>query len=479
MTYWPLVAAIAERLIAIGVSSHAVLKKRETRAAIGWVGLIWLTPIIGSMLYLCFGVNRLQRRGGQLQKELEQVLMQVRPRIPQHSQELLNSVKHQFPRFGQMHDLVGQLTGHPLLPGNRVDPLQGGDIAFPAMLAAIQQAQQSISLQSYIFDDDRAGREFISALKAAQQRGVEVRVLIDGVGARYSWRSAVRIMRREGLNCRAFLPTIRPASTFYSNLRNHRKLMVIDGRVGFAGGMNIREGLRLEWNPPHPVQDLHFRFEGPVTLHLQEVFAMDWCFAATEILSGERWFPKPVKVGETWCRGIQDGPDEDFEKLKMTILGAVSLAQKMIVIVTPYFLPDDSIIAALNVAVMRGVRVCILIPEVNNIRLVQWAAQALLPQILERGCEVFLTPPPFDHSKLLLVDGEWSLIGSTNWDARSLRLNFEFNVECYGAELNQAMVDIANQKLLSARPITLQEIQSRALWMRLRDGIARLASPYI
>lgn len=255
--------------------------------------------------------------------------------------------------------------------------------------------------------------------------------------------------------------------------------MVVDGKVGFTGGMNIREGLRLAWKPRHPVQDLHFRFEGPVTLHLQEVFAMDWCFAANEVLSGEDWFPLPAEAGNTWCRGIPDGPDEDFEKLKMTILGAIGMSQKSILIITPYFLPDESIIAALNVAAMRGVRVGILIPAINNIRLVQWASMAILPQVLERGCEVYFTPPPFDHTKLFLVDGEWSLIGSTNWDARSLRLNFEFNVECYGYELNQKLVEIANQKLRHARRVSLGEIENRAIWLRLRDGVARLASPYL
>ncbi len=479
MTYWPIVLAVIERLVAISVSAHAILTKRESRSAIGWVALIWLAPITGSVVYWVFGVNRLLRRGNRLQKELEVVLRRVRPSVPQQSQAFLEAAKLQFPHFGQMHELVGELTGAPLLPGNRVVPLVGGEVAFPRMLAAIEGAQFSISLQSYIFDPDRAGHEFIDALKAAQARGVEVRVLIDGVGAKYSWRSAIRLMRREGLNCRAFLPTIGPSSTFYSNLRNHRKSMVIDGHIGFTGGMNIRQNLRLDWNPPHPVQDLHFEFEGPIALHLQEVFAMDWCFAANEVLSGEHWFPLPAPAGNTWCRGIPDGPDEDFEKLKMTILGGIGMAQKSIVIMTPYFLPDEAIVAALNVAAMRGVRVCILIPEVNNIRLVKWASLALLPQLLERGCEVFSTPPPFDHTKLFQVDEEWTLIGSTNWDARSLRLNFEFNVECYGHELNKLLSAIARDKIQQARPFNLIELQQRPLWRRLRDGIARLASPYL
>ncbi len=486
-TYWAFAAALAERLLAVAVSSHAVLTRRDSRSSIGWVGLIWLAPFLGSLAYFALGINRLRRRGGQLQKELEQVLSQVRPGIPQHSRQLLDAVKLQYPQFGQMHDLVESLTDSPLLPRNSVEPLAGGEAAYAAMIKAIDEAKSSISLETYIFDNDRTGRRFIDALKAAQLRGVDVRILVDAVGARYSRPTAVSVMRREGLNCQTFLPTHLPTMTFYSNLRNHRKLLIVDGTISFTGGMNIRDGLCTQSRPEHPVQDIHFRFQGPVSLHLQEAFATDWCFAAREILKGDRWFPKVYSTGDVstsvsapvWCRGIPDGPDEDFEKLKMTILGALSIAQKSILIVTPYFLPDESIVAALGVAALRGVSVCILIPEVSNIRLVQWATMPYLPELLEYGCEIFFTPPPFDHSKLFLVDDDWSLIGSTNWDPRSLRLNFEFNVECYGTQLSSALKAIITEKRSRARRVTLEELQKRHLLLRLRDGVARLGSPYL
>jgi len=477
--YWPILLTLLERSLAISLVGHAILHRRETKATLGWVGLLWFAPLFGSLIYLAFGINRLERRGCRWQKKLEQVLVDVRQRIPSGPREVLESFQQGRPKFRQMYDLVTRLTATPLLPGNTVQPLVGGEEAFPAMLGAIREAKHTIALQTYIFDKDRAGELFIQALKEATERGVEVRILVDDVGARYSRPTAVRAMRQLGLNCRTFLPTLYPASTVYSNLRNHRKLMVVDGKIAFTGGMNIREGLRLDWQPKHPVQDLHFRFTGPIVLQLQEVFSVDWCFASNEILAGDKWFPTTEPNGEIWCRAVPDGPDEDFEKLRMTILGAIGLAEHQIYVLTPYFLPDESIIAALNVAAMRGVHVCILIPEVNNILPVQWACQALLPEVLERGCQVYLTPAPFDHTKLFLVDGEWSLIGSTNWDARSLRLNFELNVECYGAELNGALTEFAREKLAAARPLTLAELQQRPFWKKLRDGIARLGSPYL
>ena len=184
--------------------------------------------------------------------------------------------------------------------------------------------------------------------------------------------------------------------------------------------MNIREGCLLSLNPSHPVQDLHFRVEGPVVAHLQEALTEDWAFCTGEELHGERWFPPLGPAGSVIARGIVDGPDEDFEKLRLSLLGAVACARCSLLIVTPYFLPDSALITALNVAALRGVEVDIILPQKGNLPVVQWASTAQLWQNVQRGCRVFLSPPPFDHSKLMVVDGAWTLIGSANWDARHL-----------------------------------------------------------
>lgn len=255
--------------------------------------------------------------------------------------------------------------------------------------------------------------------------------------------------------------------------------MVVDGECGFTGGMNIRAGCVIGNHPQHPVKDLHFKIEGPVVSHLQEAFATDWGFVAGEQLKGEQWFPIPKFKGDALARGIADGPDEDFERLLMTILAAIAVANHRIVIVTPYFLPDPSMIRALNVAALRGVDVKILLPSKNNIALVQWASNNLLLQIMEEGCRVFMTEPPFDHTKLILVDETWALVGSTNLDPRSLRLNFEFNVECYSLKLARELSKLVDEKLSSAKELTLEAIKSRHVVWRLRDGIARLFTPYL
>ena len=346
--------------------------------------------------------------------------------------------------------VVAVATGRPLLRGNRITPLHNGDEAYPAMIAAIDEARDSVLFSTYIFDNDRAGALFLEAFRRAVARRVEVRVLIDGLGARYSWPSVIAGLRAAGVRVARFLPKLIPTRFRYANLRNHRKVMVVDGRVGFTGGMNVREGCLLELHPRHPVRDLHFRVEGPAVAHLQEVLAEDWAFITGELLQGPRWFPPPEPAGSALARGITDGPDEDFERLRMTLLGAITAARSSVIVVTPYFLPDATLVNTLNVAAMRGVQVDILLPAEGNLRVVQWASTAQLWQVLERGCRVWLTPPPFDHTKLMVVDGAWVLLGSSNWDPRSLRLNFEFDLECYDRGLGRVTPAVAARRKASA-----------------------------
>jgi cardiolipin synthase A/B len=475
---WQYLVAGLTLLISIGCSGHAVLQKRDPRAAILWVGVIWLVPLIGGVLYLMFGVNRIRRIAMELRGKLDRYAAPTSAE-PYSAKAAENWLPREAEHLHSLVELVERVVSHPLLPGNQVAPLINGDQAYPAMLEAIDGAQRSVTLATYIFDSDPAGREFVEALARAVKRGVQVRVLVDDTGARYSWPRIFPLLRQSGVPHGRFLPNFSPWQIMSLNLRNHRKTLVVDGCLGFTGGMNIRQGNLVSRNPSHPVQDLHFQIEGPVVAQLQESFADDWKFCTKEELRGETWFPKLEEKGPVLARGIPDGPDEDFDKLRFTILGALSCAQKRVRIMTPYFLPDQTLITALNVAVMRGVEVDVLLPAKNNLRFVHWAACAQLWQVLSRGCRVWFTPPPFDHSKLMLVDGHWALIGSANWDPRSLRLNFEFNVECYGRDLGAMLENFVQGKLENARQVTAEEMDSRSLPVRLRDGTARLLMPFL
>jgi len=478
-TIWAAALTVVHFLVMGLASAHVVLTKRDNRAAIGWVGIILLTPFIGAALYVMFGVNRIQRRALRLARLTTHLPKASLPAQPMSDVELRESLGSASQQLLPLTDFVHRIVHQPLLRGNALQLLRDGDTAYGQMLAAIDDAKESIGLCTYIFDNDETGRKFAAALGRAVERGVEVRVLIDDVGTRYTFPTIKRHLRAAKVPHATFLPTLLPWKLHYTNLRNHRKILVIDGRLGFTGGMNIRQGHCTEQPGSYPIVDLHFRLAGPVVAQLQDTFALDWEFCTGEALDGPLWFPSIELVGDSLCRGIADGPDLNSDKIQLTLLGAIACAQRSITIVTPYFLPDHALITALNVADLRGVDVRVILPERNNLRLVQWASTAQLWQILRRGVRVFLTPPPFDHTKAMLVDDGWSFIGSANWDPRSLRLNFEFNVECYDRAFTQQLRALIDAKLARAHEITLSDVDGRPLWMRLRDGVARLATPYL
>jgi cardiolipin synthase len=470
---WTVFAFVLSVAVAMAASGHAVLHKRDVRAALGWVGFIWLAPVVGAAAYLVFGVNRIRRRAQAL--HIPDVHARPADGAPPPRPVLPPAAAHLAP----LVSLADGIVRRPLLAGNAVTLLAGGDVAYPAMIAAIEAAERSVTFCTYIFDHGRAGDAFADALARAHRRGVEVRVLIDAVGVRYRWPAMHRRLRQAGVTTELFLPRLTPGWLPFVNLRNHRKVLVVDGRVGFTGGMNVRDDF-LAADGGAPFMDLHARVEGPVVAHLQEVFAEDWLFTTRrEILDGAAFFPPLRAVGDVLARGVADGPDEDFETVRWLLLGALATARERIRIVTPYFVPDAGLVAAIDVAVMRGVQVDVVLPEHGNLPIVQWAQTAQLWQVMERGCRVWLSPPPFDHTKLMVVDGAWSLLGSANWDPRSLRLNFELEVECFDPDLAQRVEALAAGRIARARRLSLAEVESRPLPVKLRDGIARLFSPYL
>jgi cardiolipin synthase len=457
-------------------TTHLVLSNRDVPSTVGWTGLVLLTPLVGVALYWVFGINRIQRKAHRLRPETSIQSDEASVRAEQRAHRLLET---RFPRLIPLGHLGDELTFSVLEAGNRISPLVNGDAAYPEMLAAIDGARRSVALSTYIFDNDVAGQRFIAALQRAHRRGVQVRVLIDGVGQWYSRPHTPKVLRQLGIPTAVFLESALPIRNPYLNLRNHRKILVVDGRLGFTGGLNLREGCLLELNPSHPVQDLHFKVEGPVVRGLMEAFGLDWGFTTGERLGCDDWYPVLQPVGESIARCVPDGPDEDFDVLRRLILGALAQAQQRVRIVTPYFLPDQALITALNVTALSGVEVQILVPQRNNLRFVQWAAEAQAEQILDGRSRIFVTPPPFDHTKLMLVDDAWCFFGSANWDPRSLRLNFELNIECYDCALASQLNALVDEKLASAIEIRAADMRARTLPVRLRDGFARLLTPYL
>ena len=467
---WPLLVGMGHFISAVSASVHIVLTKEDSKAATAWVGLVWLSPVFGVILYFILGINRIHRKA-------------VATRPPSHIYEQRSSLTYSSPptpdRLPCLAHLGGQLTGRPLTAGNQVTPLQNGDEAYPQMLQAIRDAQTSVALSSYIFDNDTAGSEFLCALAEARSKGVNIRVLVDATGARYSFPSITKPLQKLGIPSALFMPNLSLRKIGTMNLRSHRKILVTDGKTAFTGGLNIREGNLLKQNPKHPIQDLHFRFEGPVVGHIREAFIEDWAFTTSEVLTGEVWLPTLSPCGEILARGILDGPDENFEKILFTILGAISRAKKSIRIVTPYFLPDQTTSRMLSIAALSGIKVEVIIPEQNNIKFVEWATYSTLGSLLSHGVHIYLSKAPFDHSKLMIVDDYWAFMGSSNWDSRSFQLNFEFNIECYSDNLVSKLSEIFKTKLDKTRQLAISDIKSRRMGQKIRDGFVRLLSPYL
>ena len=462
---------------ALAVSFHAILRRRNPHAAAWWILVAWTLPVAGAILYGFFGINRIERKAAKRRRSHPPKILS--PNLTLANSTDVNVIPFQLRHLLSICRVVEKIARKPLTRGNQISPLFNGDEAFPAMISAIDHAERSVGLSTYIFESDAVGQRFISALAGAVKRGVAVRVLIDDVGSGFQWKSIDKSLTRQSVPVAYFMPTLVPWRMAYMNMRNHRKILTVDGRIAFSGGMNITWNHALGLRPPHPAQDVHFQIEGPVVAQLQETFREDWHYSVGENLGGEAWFPALYENGLTLSRGIADGPDEDFEKCKLTLLGALAAAERSIRIVTPYLIPDASLISALNVAAMSGVKVDVVLPTHSDMAVVNWATQAILWQLLQRGVRIWRTPGAFNHAKLMVVDGGWTFFGSSNWDARSLRLNFEFNVEKYGSELAERIEKYIDEQISLAHQVTLAEVDARPLPTKLRDGIARLFSPLL
>lgn len=472
-----LIGALFHLVLAPIAAVHALIYKRDSRAAFGWIGLCFLLPVAGSLLYLIFGINRIRRRARRLELPgLEFGYERGRGRrTPGPDAEPDPALPEDWQRLA---GIGGQLSGHRLLGGNRVEVLENGDQAYPAMLEAIASATRSVFLVSYIFDTDRTGRALLEALAAARQRGVDVRVIVDGVGQWYSWPHAPRLLRRKGVPAARFLPPSLLPPRLSINLRIHHKILAVDGCIAFTGGMNIGDRHVLGEPPdPNKVADLQFRLEGPIAAQLEEEFLRSW-----EFVTGRAEPPPAVvarPVGPAHCRALSDGPDEDLDAITQLLIAVIAEARRSVLVMTPYFLPPRELIGALQGAALRGIEVKLVLPAKNNLPYVHWATRNMLWEVLYQGVEVYYQPPPFSHAKLMVVDEVWTLIGSSNWDSRSLRLNFELQVELFDTGFAQAMAARIRTAAAAGRAVTLAEVDGRSLPVRLRDSFCWLFSPYL
>ena len=479
--YWPHILVALSILLGVPAAIHATMTKEEVRAAIGWVGVIVLSPVVGPLIYAVGGVNRIRRKTLNLSRE------GLLAAGWHHMEEYDVSNEHVQVAYGgalaamqRLGDAVGRCK---LTSGNRITLLSTGDEAYAAMLAAIETAERSILMETYIFDRDGAGDRFVKALSAAVARGVAVRVLIDAVGARYSIPSIVSELKQANVPVDVFNGNIVMGLRLpYANLRTHRKILIVDGSVAFTGGLNIRAGFCTEFSGEAAALDTHFRLTGPVVSDLFRIAYEDWRFSGGDDLSGEAWQiapPPDAPESGMLARVVPSGPDKSLETNHRMLMGAVSVAKRHIRIMSPYFLPDRELISAIVTAARRGVEIDIVVPSSNNLKLVDLAMTAQFDQLLKYGCRIWRASGAFNHSKLTVIDGAWSYVGSSNIDPRSLRLNFEVDIEVVDPDFADLITNRIATALSQAEEVKLDELKARPFAQRLVERITWLGSPYL
>lgn len=462
-------AGVLYLLLQICVTVHILLFKDDVKSSIGWIGLVWLAPLLGSAIYALFGINRIKRKALSLKSPKQDI-----HKITGKTQE---EIEKEIPKnLLQMLKLGYSVHPQIFALGNNVSPLINGDEAYPQMCSAIEKARKEVLIESYIFNNDKAGQMILSAAKKARGNGAKIKIIVDGVGLNYSRPNIAQAAGKiNGAEFVVFLPSKKPASLPFVNLRSHRKIMIIDGETAFFGGMNIAEGNLLKTNPKEPIRDITFKIKGPVINQLTRIFMEDWLFSGGKAFNPALFKESLPLSGGSIARAIPDGPDGDYGKVELMVLGAINCACKNINIVTPYFLPEENILTALEMAAMRGINVQIILPKKSNIFGMDWAMRANFNRLIKKGVKIFLQNPPFDHSKMMTADGIWAFIGSSNWDERSLKLNFEANMEIIDKKLTQTLDKIIEGKKADAKPITLQNY---SISKRLLNNSFKLLTPY-
>ncbi len=490
MTNHPLFLAlgtILHLIIFILITLHCLRRRRNATSTILWIFLSWAFPFFGALFYLTFGVDRVADRG--FRKFLtEEHLLRTRkgtqeaaPRAYWHhltGAPALNEFQREFNRA-----LNALLPDHPALAGNRIEPLVTGDEAYPKMLEAIRGAQQHIHLQSFIIGNDATGRKFLQELAAKADEGVEIRLLYDRFGSTCAHLSGLfrKFARLPNIQIAGWTQANLLKRQFQINLRNHRKVLIIDGETAFFGGINLHD----ENTSAHrrgPIRDYHFEVEGPLVQELQYSFLRDWYFITEEnpetLLSGSH-FPSIDPAGDITARLINSGPSTEKEVAIETFFSSITLAKKQILAVTPYFVPPPEILRALRSAALRGLDVRLVVPQKNNHFYTGLASRALYEDLLLAGVKIFERRPPFIHAKALVIDSEFSLVGTANLDERSLNLNYESSVAVYSETFADSMKNIIHEDIALSDEIFLSQWLQRPAARRLLENLASLMTPVL
>ncbi len=465
-------------LLAFVLVPRIILERREAAATLAWILAIVFLPYLGALIFYLFGRNRVRRRA---RKRL-QVHEDFQGKIERLPPASLDTVQEKWTPATDVPArnialVANFVTQNPCVRGNTAEVFIDTDQAYLRMEESIKKARHHVHMMSYIFRDDEAGRRFLDLLARKARDGVLVKLMVDGWGSNGLKNGFVEPLLKAGGRFARFTPVF--SKRWRPNLRNHRKILVVDGRVGFTGGLNIGEEYQGRKKKFGPWRDTHLRLAGPGVRYLQEAFAEDWFFATNEDLAAPEYFPELLPSGPDLVQVVNSGPDYDYEAIYSVFITAINEAGKTLYVTTPYFVPDQAMILALKAAVWRGVDVRFLLPGRSDLWLVKLAGQSYYQELLEAGVKLYEFNRGILHAKTMVVDGVWSTVGSANMDIRSFRLNFETNVLVWGRALSGRMEQIFMSDLKDSRELTLEELALKPHSARLYEAISRVLSPVL
>ena len=468
--HWLNVIFIIWQVIAIMAVIHVIMDNRQPAKTMAWALVIWFVPVVGLIFYLFFGINTRKER---YVSERSMNLLTKRSMLEFAEQQNLHLPERQIPLIDLF---VNQNLSLPF-KDNEVDIYTDGYGFFPALLAAIHEAKSHIHVDMYIFAEDALGQLVADALIAKSREGVEVRVIHDDVGC---WNVSHRFferMREEGIEVASFLPVRFPSFTSKVNYRNHRKIIVIDGRVGFIGGMNI--ALRyVKGTGGHTRRDTMLKVTGGAVSALQRAFLVDWYFVDRTLLTDRRFYPRVDVENDCLAQVVTSGPVSPYPEIMQGFVRIIMGARRYLYLETPYFMPNESVLFALKTIALTGVDVRVICPRYSDARFVAWASRSYLREVAKAGVKVLLYEAGFLHSKLMVCDDAVATCVSTNLDFRSFENNFEANIFFYDEALALRMKQLFWKD--EALSVPLEEVPGRmrsGFLVRLWESVTRMLSP--
>jgi cardiolipin synthase A/B len=468
---WKFVFSAVEIAWIVGASCWILLEKRSPTATLAWIFCLAVLPIVGSLVYIYLGPRRIERKRI---VRLTRIADVTRDAVPYLTVAPSPERQH----IGQLMLLATHRDGIPPSTARTVELYTTGAATFGAIIAAIGAARHHVHLEYYIYEPDTTGTRVRDALIERARAGVEVRLLVDSIGSLHARGAFVAPLIAAGAKVGYFNTALGAAlpGRHLINFRTHRKIVVVDGTVGFCGGINIHDDENLEVKGDKAWRDTHLRIEGDAVRGLQLIFLEDWAFSTRESVASKAYFPDS-EGGEHYVQVVASGPDGDAFAIAKVYFACIATARERVWLTSPYFVPDDALLAALVTAAARGVDVHLLVSKRSDSRLVDAAGRSYFDELLRSGVKIHQYGPPMVHAKTLVVDDDVAIVGTANFDNRSLRLNFEVVVMLYGEALATQLGDIFRGDLARSLPVSL--LDAKRLPGRLFEAAARLLSPQL